>query len=147
MGAWGYEIFDDDTTCDIIYDLRENEGDIAGYCEKTFDSAISTDYLDAEEGSAVAVCSAIMDGVLKGTTYSCFLDTGDLDSEEQFADWINGMKSGNKADFERLKDKAVQSLTVLTSEKSELYELWSENEEMFPKWKEIYEQMRQRLKN
>lgn len=147
MGAWGYEVFDDDTTCDIMGELREND-DIAGYCEKTFAHAISTDYLDVEEGSAVAVCAAIMDAVLKGTTYSFFLDVeSDLEGDKQFANWISSIKSDNIAAFERMKDKAIQSLTVLISEKSELYELWSEQEEIFPKWKEIYEQIIKRLEN
>ena len=54
MGAWGYGVFDDDTACDFVIDLFESD-DVAGYCEKEFDSVIGLGYIEYDAGIAVSV--------------------------------------------------------------------------------------------
>ena len=147
MGAWDYGVFDDDTACDFVIDLFERE-DVAGCCEKAFDNAIGSEYLEFDVGIEASVCGAVVDSVLNGTTYSYYFDPeSDLEGEEQFINWISNIrKSTDLSVFNHLKDKAVRSLTLLISEKSELCELWSENEELFPKWRGVYEEMIERLR-
>ena len=147
MGAWDYGVFDDDMACDFVVDLFESD-DVAGYCEKEFDNAIGSVYLEYDLGIAAAVCGAVVDSVLNGTAYSLYIDPeSDLAGEEQYMDWISSMRESSYLDaFKLLKDKAVRSLALLISENSELYGLWSENEELFPKWIEVYKEMIERLR-
>jgi hypothetical protein len=140
MGAWGYGVFEDDQSSDLMYEIIDSN-DVHGFCLQALDAASDASYLEYDEGIAVSVSAAIVDSVLHKTAYRYygFPDVeDDPDGTVGYMNWINGQDA---AAFEPLKSKVVQALILLLSENSELCELWSENEELFPKWKDIYEQI------
>ena len=165
MGTWGTGIFEDDTILDywgnIAYDTHFR--DVAKYCEKAFDTVISIGdgYIDDCNGSAVAVCGAIVDSVLNGTVYNLAVDlNSDIEGKEQYTNWIYMLKSDSLPSFERMKGKAAQALTLLISENSELFELWADADTIgdgaggeirttsgpnLMEWKGVYEPIIKRL--
>ena len=148
MGAWGKGVFQSDGACDVMLDIvKMPPHEIVKYCERTFDEAVKVDFLEDVICDEVSVCGAIADSVLHGTVYEYTLDnSSNVNSEIQYSNWINGIKATYFADFERLKDKAKQALTILISEESELAELWADaSEESLSEWKSTYEQIINRL--
>ncbi|MDR1322516.1 MAG: DUF4259 domain-containing protein [Gracilibacteraceae bacterium] len=68
MGAWGHEIFDDDTAYDVMDELKRC-ADVTAYLERAFDTAADADYLEYDEGISALVCGAVLDSVVNGTGY------------------------------------------------------------------------------
>lgn len=126
MGAWDFSVFDDDSACDALDELKEAE-DIISLMEEYFERAFEGDYLEYDDGCCILAAAAVMDSVLNGTVYSCY------DDDEECADWIKSLK---QLDFSPLKDKAVRAVEAVMAENSELRELWGENEELYGKWLE-----------
>ena len=137
MGAWGHEIFQDDTNCDIadqIVNLENPFQMFTDFIDKLNDVKYLEHYLEYEDCSAILILAAIVDGILNGTCYP--------DEPESFRAFIDAKKNipvGN------LKKGTVNALDRLLGENSELNELWSENEELYPLWKDIIIQMKERL--
>jgi len=133
MGAWGYGVFDDDTTCDFVDDIADSD-DPLQMLVNAFRDANGADYLEYDRGCAVWVSAVVIDAILNGTKYS--------DAVENFKSFIATHK---KLPAKNLKNDAIKALEKLLGENSELHELWSENEELYPKWKEGILQLKGRL--
>ncbi|MCP4354472.1 MAG: DUF4259 domain-containing protein [Proteobacteria bacterium] len=138
MGCWDYGIFDDDTAYDFEDELKI---DAKKFFTSSFNKAIKSEYLEFDDCHAVTVSAAYMDNLLNGTKYR-------TDNEER-KDESNVNCFGllhSDLDVSGLKGISVDALKKVISEKSELYELWSDNEELFPKWKSRIKQLINRLK-
>ncbi len=137
MGAWDYGIFDDDTAYDFTDEIK---ADATDFFRTSFKNALQSDYLEYDDCHAVTVSAAYLDNTLNGTTYR-------TDSED-CKDESNVNKFGELHPEMKLEDMvadAVKALKIVISDRSELFELWSENEELFPKWKGTIEALIGRL--
>lgn len=123
MGAWGVKVFDDDTALDFIYELKETKS-IVKKMTKHFKKVIKAKYLEHDDAQYVLVSAVIIDTAINGNTY--------FESNDEFLPWVLSL---NKKDFEKLKNMAVQAITRVLSDKSELKELWEENDEQYNLWK------------
>jgi hypothetical protein len=121
MGAWGMGVFDDDTSCDLLYEAMET--DALSFIKKAQNHK-DAEYLEYDECHEVIVAASIMDYILNGTKYNHNTDGYD--------EWLS--KQG-KEGIEDLKSDISESLRRVLSEESELNELWLENEEDYPTWK------------
>jgi hypothetical protein len=134
MGAWGPGIFDDDAAYDFIEIIQEAD-DPEEIFRTSFETALAADYLEYDDAHAVTVSAAYMDIVLNDTAYEC---------ENQEA--ISSFKTSHKGlDVRNLKGMAVQSLTKVISDQSELNELWTGNEELYPAWQQNIQALISRL--
>lgn len=137
MGAWGYGHFEDDSALDFMADVEESSSP-KKIINSAFDTALSTDYVDPDEGNAVIVAATYIDRQLNGTKFSKEDQIEPLDVDT-FPDRHPDM------DFSDLRKKAVLALNRILADDSELKELWEENEEDYPSWKQGIEQLIQRL--
>ncbi len=136
MGAWGHELFDDDTAYDYI-DQIDNSDNPKEIFRNAFEVAINADYLEYDECHAVTVSASYIDSILNGTK-----PITDIDSEI-FYPFIEKNKTLDVSD---LKTDAVKALEKVISDNSELNELWADNEELYPKWKGNIEDLIKRLR-
>lgn len=121
MGAWGMGVFDDDTSCDLIYEAIESDAEsFVGRAIENKDS----EYLEYDECHEIIVAGAIMDMLLNKTSYA--------HNTEEFDQWLQ-LQDPSK--LTRFKNDIIECLNIVLSDKSELKELWEENEESYPKWK------------
>ena len=132
MGAWNYGIFDDDTACDALAELRTSP-DIITDIEKYFDEVIQAEYVDCDDAQYALASAAIIDSVINDTSY--MYDDEDLE-------WLRSQKY---LDFSSLKHKAVKAIDAILSDDSELKALWEENEKLYEAWKEDKLSIQKRL--
>lgn len=133
MGAWNYGIFDDDTSCDALADLKASSDRFADM-ETYLDAVIEAEYVDYDEGQYALVSAAIIDSVINGISYP-------LDEEDNF-EWATLEKC---VDCSILKEKAVKAIDAVLSDNSELRALWEENQELYEAWREDKISMQKRL--
>ncbi len=121
MGAWGHGIFEDDTALDVL-DIIINYDDPKKFFSTILEHALHADYLEYTNCQEVLVVAALMDNVLHHTIY------GDTEAANSF------YVRHPHLDIADLKPKVVRALRKLTTDASELNELWAENEEYYPQW-------------
>lgn len=132
MGAWDYGVFDDDTAYDALDDLKAAKN-IMSDMEKYFDEVIKTDYVDYDKCHYALVSAAIIDSTINGTSYRC---------DDSYTEWISTLK---ELDVNPLKEKAIQAIDSVLSDRSELKELWEENEELYTSWQDDKRKIQKRL--
>jgi hypothetical protein len=127
MGAWGHKTFQDDTTCDWVYDLQDAEDPIT-FLKQSL-TPENEDYIEYDDGcSILGACEAIY-GIKHGSR--------DPEAEE-FTTWVDSNKNLDLSDLTALAGSAAQKVL---GDNSELKELWEENEELFPQWREEIESL------
>lgn len=131
MGAWGTGIFDDDTSCDIIYEVMK--GNVNELFEKVSEYKDS-EYLEYEECYEILVSGAILEANINGTKYQ--------DAVDGFDSWVS---SQNIDIPTSLQENIVLSLKLVISDNSEINELWEESEDAYPTWKGNVESLIQGL--
>ena len=137
MGAWGFGHFEDDTALDFMIHLEESDNHVHVITD-AFESAIDSDYLEYEEGSAALVSAAYVDRQVNGTKFTSPDQVEPL-SVDTFPERYP------KLEFSHLRKKAVQALKKLLTDDSELKQLWEENEELYPLWRQGIIQLIERL--
>lgn len=117
MGAWGYDVFEDDIAYEFMDEIAENA---ASFFKKSFEKALcEEEYLEYDECYTVIVSAAYLDNWLNGTFYR---------TDCEYEDDVNNFKKlYNEPDLSNLRIIAVSALRVVISGKAELHELWSEN--------------------
>ena len=138
MGTWGPGYFENDSALDFMADVEESPNPKA-VLKNAFDTAIKTDYLESDEGSAVIVAATYVDRQLNGTKFSA----SDLDEPLDVDTFPDRHPDVNLLD---LREKAVFALAEVLNGGSELNELWGENENDYPAWKNSVEALILRLK-
>lgn len=137
MGAWGTGYFEDDAALDFMANVEESS-DPKRILTKAFDAAIKGEYIESHEGSAVIVAAAYVDAQTNGTKFSA--EGGDAPLQ------VDTFRVRNPTqDFSDLKQKAVNALSKIVGENSEINELWAENDEDYPAWKYGVQQLIRRL--
>lgn len=137
MGAWGYRIFQDDTSLDALNELLKSEN-VSADIERFLNGVISSggEYMDYDICLYAMTAAAVIDGALNGVDFS-------LLTEEDGG--IDGFKRLCGGDYSHLREKAALALELICGDNSETAELWEENEELFPLWKENIDKIRARL--
>ncbi len=118
MGAWGLKTFENDDASDWLYDLEESND--LSVIEEALD--IESGYLESPDGCNVLAAAEVI---------LALLGKPRLGFPENAARWVNNHKS---LDPTPLKRSAVNAITCVLSDESELKELWQESEE-FDEWK------------
>lgn len=125
MGAWSHEPFGNDTACDWAYEFEEGDGYVV--IEDAFNQIIEMakeEFIDADIG---CIAHAAADVLAKS-----FADAiGEEDDyPEPVEKWLEQNK--NKTNY-ALIPKAKRALNLLTSENSELDELWRDSDD-YEQW-------------
>jgi hypothetical protein len=128
MGTWGTGYFEDDAALDFMTGI-EQSSDPKRMLVKAFDSAIKSDYLESDEGSAVIVAATYVDRQVNGTKFTAESDGAPLDVDT-FPD------RHPDQNFIDLKAKAVAALARILGDNSEINEVWIENEDEYPAWRQ-----------
>lgn len=124
MGAWSHEPFGNDTANDWAYEL-EGATDLVPI-EQALDKvlAVGDEYLEAPEAEeAIAAIEVIAKLLGKGTQSDAYTEKVDA--------WVRTISSKPSA---ALLEKGKRVLQRVTSEDSELFELWEEEGDN--SWKE-----------
>jgi len=134
MGAWGHGIFDNDDACDYAAAIAESND--LSIIEKTLDRVLETgpEYLEAPDASE-ALAAADIIARLKGVYGEKNAYTETIDA------WVARTKITPGPE---LLDKARRSIDRITTEPSELMELWKESAD-YSRWKLSLEQLVQRI--
>lgn len=125
MGAWGTNVFEDDTALDFLEEELLPALDPHRVMKAAFESAVAADYLEYDAAQAVLVCAAVMRALVCGLA----LQNGEPE------DWTTWRAANAQLSLSDLSALASQACRRVASEGSELNELWSENEELYPQWK------------
>lgn len=133
MGAWGHEIFDNDSACDWQEKLVASD-DLSPIQEAFQRVLEADDYLEVDEASeALAACEVLAH--LRGRPGIQEASIDDL------AKWANDHKG---LPHEQLTPIAQAVLDRIEADDSELKELWEETND-FDKWLATVEDVRRRL--
>lgn len=138
MGAWGTGPFEDDAALDFVWTIEEEAEDLKEELNAMLELAINSDYLQEDEGASVLVSAAYIDRQLNGTLFSP-INQPNLYSVDTFPDRYPDI------DLSDLRQKAIEALTIVLGEQSELNELWTENEEDYEEWRSGIEVLIERL--
>ena len=128
MGAWGYKTFEDDTTCDWVWELADSS-DPLQFIKESLSLDGSEDYMEYDSCAAVLAASEAVYSIAFGLRE---------DPPEDFKSWVSSHSDLNVSDVSPL---CLTGLSRLLSENSELHELWTENDELYSKWRANVQQM------
>jgi hypothetical protein len=128
VGAWGFRTFEDDTTCDWIWELTDASEPLL-FLKESLRIDGSEDYLEYDQGASLLAASE--------TVYALAFGLRE-DPPEDFQTWV---ASNGSLEVSNLFPHCIEGLRRLTSQNSELNELWAENDELYPKWKANIQQM------
>jgi hypothetical protein len=120
MGAWSHTPFGNDDACDWVYEL-EKSTDLQ-YIEKSIDDVLKLkhDYIDCDMGArAIAAVEVVL--------LLCNYRKNECDNDAVL-NWVRNM--GVKPN-KKLISNAQKCVNLLTSDDSELADLWRDNEEWF----------------
>lgn len=133
MGAWSSEIFGNDNSCDWTYDLEETSDIslISSSIEKIY---ASDDYIESYFGDE---CLAAIDTITRLR--------GHFHQKDAYTESVDNWVLKNRLVIpEELIKKSFGAIQKIYSEKSELFELWSEGG-ISEEWKEEIENLKKRL--
>lgn len=133
MGAWGYEIFDNDAACD--WQVQLFASDDLSLIEASLQSVVEAgDFIDTYEASeALAACETIAH--LRGRPG---LHEAPFDN---LSAWVNGHKH---LPVEPLVPLAKQALQRIVSDDCDLKQVWQETD-YFDKWLATVEDVASRI--
>ncbi|MFZ0981183.1 MAG: DUF4259 domain-containing protein [Candidatus Acidiferrales bacterium] len=119
MGAWDVTPFGNDDASDMVSDLLEHPNP-RDYLAQVLAHAKETGYLEAPEGSQMVAAAAIVAAAKNKESVSV---------PGSAASWIDA----NESMLRPLAATALEAVTRVRGENSELHELWQESDE-FPAW-------------
>ena len=135
MGAWSHEPFGNDTANDWADELEESSD--FSIVEKAFNQIIESaeEYIDADIAcEAHAAAEVLAQALGKGTQDDAYTEKVDA--------WLTKLTI---KPHDLLIPKALQALGLLTTEDSELDELWQDSEE-YSQWKANIDELKELLK-
>lgn len=134
MGAWGFGVFDNDSSCDFIMELYE-ESDITARIKNVFDTVINEkEYIELDDAAAAWVCLSILDKKLNDFDYDC----PDIEYDEIIERAVTD-------ELKNLTDSAKLAADCIVSDISELNELIGECEDDYDMWKSSVMEIKERL--
>lgn len=135
MGSWGYHTFEDDATCDWLYELIDADDPRSFLRSSLGVEEIQGYYLEYEKCCSILGAAETVYALLHGVRKN---------PPEEFVQWVKEHEGLNISD---LKPICIHSLNRLLSDNSELNELWSENLQDYHAWKQNIEVMRSAFEN
>jgi Domain of unknown function (DUF4259) len=132
MGAWGHGIFDNDAAGDWVGGLEESSD--LSVISRAIHAVFDEEYIESDTASeALAAIDTL--ARLKGQYGIRNEDTEEVDS------WVEN----NPIDPPKeLIDKSNKALELISSDSSELYELWAATDEI-EEWKSEVESLKSRI--
>lgn len=138
MGTWSHEPFGNDTASDWAYEFEERDG--YDVIEDAFDQIIdmtTEEFIDADLGcfahaAAEVLAKSFTEGIAENEYYP-----------EPVEKWLEQNK--NKQNY-ALIPKALLALNLLTSERSELDELWQDSDD-YEDWIRNIDELKETLKS
>lgn len=131
MGAWGTGSFENDGALDWLLALLDSE-EGESLAEALRDAIESEDYLEID-GGQYAIAAAETVAALHGAPSA--------DLPDDLIAWVQAYKGQRDPQLATL---ALQALTRVQAEDSEIYELWEETED-FDEWQGILTDLKMRL--
>jgi hypothetical protein len=128
VGAWGHRTFEDDTTCDWVWELAETSAPVA-FLKESLNVDGLDDYMEYDACASVLAASEAV--------YSVIFGIRD-DPPDDFKNWVS---AHSDLDLASVIPDCVTGLKRLLAENSELNELWEENEDLYPRWRENVQQL------
>lgn len=122
MGAWGVGSFENDDAGDFLGDVTES-GDLSLVREALDNVLTSTEYVEAPDACQAIVAAEVIAAALGRATLAA-------QREEGLVGWLRSVRP--KVDAE-LVARARDALGKISSENSELRELWEETDD-FSEW-------------
>jgi hypothetical protein len=119
MGAWDASAFGNDDASDMVSDLLERSNP-KDYLTQILAHAREADYLEAPEGSQMVAAAAIV---------AASKDKESISVPGNAASWID--ENGDM--LRSLAGTALEAVSRVRGDNSELHELWQESDE-FPAW-------------
>jgi len=135
MGAWSHEPFGNDTACDWAYELEESEG--YAVIEDAFNQIIemsTEEYIDADIGCVAHAAAEVL-----AKSFGRGVEEEDI--PEAVEKWLEQNKNKTNP---TLIPKAIRALKLLTSESSELNELWQESD-YYTEWTSNIDELKEIL--
>lgn len=135
MGAWSHEPFGNDTACDWAYELEESEG--YEVVEDAFNQIIemsTEEYIDADIGCVAHAAAEVL-----AKSFGRGVEEEDI--PEAVEKWLEQNKNKTNP---ALIPKAIRALKLLTSENSELNELWQESD-YYTEWTSNIDELKEIL--
>ncbi|WP_296279284.1 DUF4259 domain-containing protein [uncultured Acinetobacter sp.] len=135
MGAWSHEPFGNDTACDWAYELEESEG--YAVIEDAFNQIIemsTEEYIDADIGCVAHAAAEVL-----AKSFGRGVEEEDI--PEAVEKWLEQNKNKTNP---ALIPKAIRALKLLTSESSELNELWQESD-YYTEWTSNIDELKEIL--
>lgn len=135
MGAWSHEPFGNDTACDWAYELEESEG--YAVIEDAFNQIIemsTEEYIDADIGCVAHAAAEVL-------AKSFGRGVEEEDTPEAVEKWLEQNKNKTNP---ALIPKAIRALKLLTSESSELNELWQDSD-YYTEWTSNIDELKEIL--
>lgn len=122
MGAWGTGHFENDEASDFLYEVEESKN--FDLLEAKINEVLESKAEDAHSACEAVAASAILAAVQTGNAAGL---------PDDAAAWV---KTLSQAPPIALLEQAARVLEmILSSDESELRQLWEENEEDFPDWR------------
>lgn len=137
MGAWGTGPFEDDGALDFVWSI-EDAGNPKGIINTALEIAIDSEYLGVDDANAAIISAVYIDHQLNGTTFS----PSQIDEPYPVDTFSERHPDLELSD---LRQKAIEALTIVLGEQSELNELWTENGEDYEEWRSGIEVLIERL--
>lgn len=135
MGAWGFGVFDNDSSCDFVMDLSQESDKVKSIkqsLQKVIDEKI---YIKLDDACAAWVSVCILDQKINGTQYDC--------PDIEYDDIIQSI---DVSEIISVKSLAVKAINAIKSDISELKELISDCEEDdYNDWKSSLTDIKNRL--
>jgi len=130
MGAWGVTTFENDDASDWLYDLEESNG--FTIIEEALE--LEAGYLEAPDGCyALAAADVVL----------ALLGRARPDIPETAIQWTQAYSG---TDVSALQQMAINAVTLVLSQESELRELWQESDD-FGAWKKDVEEIASKLES
>lgn len=128
MGAWGYRTFEDDMTCDWVWELADSS-DPLRFIRESLSLDGAQDYMEYDTCAVVLAASEAVYSIAFGLRE---------DPPDDFKEWVT---SNSELDVSDLCPLCITGLNRLLSDNSELNELWAENDDLYSEWRANVQQM------
>ncbi|KAK6454197.1 uncharacterized protein RJT20DRAFT_70 [Scheffersomyces xylosifermentans] len=155
MGAWGAQIFENDSASDFIYGLTKSDEKPLETLIECFHNGIDNEYIESDEGSEIIIGALLVCGFNSrkfivdkaNNEISEYHKKPILDFLEKYqSKWDKDYKSKSYRENLPVEKLALNALSVVNSEKSESYELWAETEYL-EEWQTTIEKLAKELKS
>ncbi len=135
MGAWGFSVFDNDSSCDFVMDLSQEENPVEAI-KKVFDNVINEkEYIELDTACSAWVSICIADQILNDMEYEC--------PDIEYDEIIERIEKNQISD---LKQSVCSAIDCILSDISELKELIEECEDKdYENWKKSLNEIKSRM--